>query len=579
MKVLFYEDPISEPAEFLWQSPRISCDAPWLLALQAAGCDVKMVVGSRLERLALAAGVPPDAIATVDECKLVQALACPHTNTNVLFHRWYEELDESRVRRHSVKPAKFSHDLEYAKCLRDIFAAAVQNSLPTFQADVVITWTPTPQLRRLFPDALILHKETAIFSRAPFAPSYFLDPWGYHELAAPARGHAIVSSPSAVRWLHELQRYFATLFEATDNSELCDDILNFDRTILVAGQRSGSFNFDAASNYRSQAEMFFDVLSHVPPHFGVICTEHPNGRKLRAPELAYLSDRYPNFRYVPTRPGGLQVGQQLVRHVDCVATVSSTVGFQAAFWNKKLAALGSSALNGFAQMTSAAEIGGQIDEPLDSTKVAAWLIFHYSYLDALATRPAWLAQHLQTRLELWQSGKWLSYFDEPLADPCEVAAVAQQTSQASLVSHFGFGRISDSTLSLNFVSETPFRSGWGQAEFGANGPYRWMIGLRSVLLLHFDHPGAKSITLQIGSLEQISEQHVSIGIGITKLAEAIILSGRESRLMFYLPEDLVELPITQLWLKASETSQAPPDMRELSLIITKLEVLSNPCHS
>lgn len=49
----------------------------------------------------------------------------------------------------------------------------------TLDAEIWITNTPSSLLRRIYPQALILHYEFGMFSRSPFPEIHQLDPWGY----------------------------------------------------------------------------------------------------------------------------------------------------------------------------------------------------------------------------------------------------------------------------------------------------------------------------------------------------------------------------------------------------------------
>ena len=70
------------------------------------------------------------------------------------------------------------HQNTYSDEQLDYYKNLLHVKLDAFVPDIIITFTPIPFLKELFPNALILHHEFSIFSRLPYPTSWFLDPVG-----------------------------------------------------------------------------------------------------------------------------------------------------------------------------------------------------------------------------------------------------------------------------------------------------------------------------------------------------------------------------------------------------------------
>ncbi|MFT4252079.1 MAG: hypothetical protein QM608_06315, partial [Caulobacter sp.] len=293
-----------------------------------------MLVHDRFAQLALDHHVPPEALFTVSEDAIVDRLRDPQQNINTLFQRRFDALN--------IAGATAGDDAELALALevRDAMAEVLGGRLEGFTPDVIVTWAPAPHLRLLFPDALILHKETSVFSRAPFPLTYYLDPRGFHRWSAMAQAEepARTDAPATLEALHRLRGGLAGAFDALDNAaEAAARLKASGRPVLlVAGHTNGVFFYDAACRFRSQAHAVLEVLENTPADFTVTVSEHPDCRKFTAAERDFFEHRHANFASDPDLSALPGAGQHIIRHVDRVATVSSSVGLQALFWGKPL---------------------------------------------------------------------------------------------------------------------------------------------------------------------------------------------------------------------------------------------------
>ncbi len=72
------------------------------------------------------------------------------------------------------------HCERYASEQLEDYKKLMTKKLDGFLPDIIITFSPVPFFKEMFPKTLILHHEFSIFSRLPYPQSWFLDPIGMH---------------------------------------------------------------------------------------------------------------------------------------------------------------------------------------------------------------------------------------------------------------------------------------------------------------------------------------------------------------------------------------------------------------
>lgn len=574
LRVLFYEDPITDQSAFLWRAPHVMLDTPWLLALLRGGCDARMLVHDRFVEFARKAGAPPHVILGVSEADLVRRLRDPQLNINTLFHRHFDFLVANDSAGENADPA-----LALAFETRDALADALSPVLGDFAPDVIITWAPAPHLRRLFPRALILHKETSVFSRTPFPLTYYLDPRGFHRWSAMAQPEepARTTDAVALEALARLRAGLTSAFDLTDNVTDIAERLPTAKTLLVAGHTNGVFFFDGACDYRSQSHALLAVLEGTPSDWSVITSEHPDCRRLTAAELDFLQNRHANFVPVPelgARPGS---GQHIVRHVDRVATVSSSVGLQALFWGKPLHALGRSHLNRFAATQGPEGLRDTSAQNAFGDPEAAWLSFHYSYLNDGVVAPGWFAKHLRDKHDHWREHGLTGYFDAPLGEPGllvdEMLRPAAELLREFWGPSLGCG---DGPSPLNFDRDAYFGRGWGVPRASQFGPYRWTTQQEAELRLPLQPDRDHVVTIEVGTHAGAEGQRATVLLGDTVVAETEVSTTAPGHLKIRIPAAAITQPATLLRVRTAIVAPPAADQAPLGLISSRIEIESTP---
>lgn len=572
LRVLFYEDPITDQAAFLWRAPHVMLDAPWLLALLRGGCDARMLVHDRFVEIACKADVPRQLIFSVSEADLVRRLRDPQLNVNTLFHRHFDFLVSEDAAGEDADP-----DLALAFETRDRLAEVLSPVLGDFAPDVIITWAPAPHLRRLFPQALILHKETSVFSRTPFPLTYYLDPRGFHRWSAMARPEepARTTDAAALEALGRLRAGLSSAFDLTDNVADIVEGLRPGKILLVAGHTNGVFFFDGACDYRSQSHALLAALEGTPADWTVVASEHPDCRRFTAAELDFFQNHHANFVPLPDLGSRLGSGQHLVRHADRVATVSSSVGLQALFWGKPLHALGRSHLNRFAASEGPEGLGDTDARNAFGDPEAAWLSFHYSYLNEKVVAPGWFADHLRGKHAHWREHGLAGYFEAPLGEPGALVDDMLRPAAKLLREFWGTPLgFSDRPTLVDFDRDAYFGRGWSPSAPSQFGPYRWTVHHDAELRLPLQPGRDHVVTIEVGTHAGAEGQRAAILSGDTVLAEAEVSTTAPSRLRVTIAAADVVQPATPLRLRTEKLEPPSPGLGALGLISARIEIES-----
>src|SRR5215217_4302335 len=247
--------------------------------------------------------------------------------------------------------ARGTHTDAQARAMIDLIYRALGNRQP----DVFVSFlSPAPFVERLWADTLVLFAEFGMFSRIPYPRSFYFDAFGMFGQSYIAR---FASELQALKPAPESQAALAALRGTILKKALKPNLPKLDvfsrmkrnrHNVLLPLQFSRYFGFDTCCGYASQYDFLVDVLERTPADVGVVVSEH-NGWEPVVTEHneEFLSRKYPNFISTSHLRNFTNLSQFLILECDAIASVSSSVGLQAAFWDKPLFALGNSHLNTF----------------------------------------------------------------------------------------------------------------------------------------------------------------------------------------------------------------------------------------
>ncbi|SPD67961.1 conserved protein of unknown function (plasmid) [Cupriavidus taiwanensis] len=252
----------------------------------------------------------------------------------------------------SASEAWMSATADHSKT--DCMADLVRKKVGGFEPDVILSYESSCSfLSAAFPSAIIINEMFGAFSRAPFPSLATLDCRGlFSESTQVAIADYLASidlSNDERRILRDFRRLCTkAIAQNFPFKRFVDDLHSrFDAVVLLACQIDGYFAYDRFANHGDQYSMVRYVLQNLPSNVGVVVTEHGYRRQIDAEKVQILKNEYPNFVYFENESNIPGVSQFLAPYVDGVASVSSSLAYQAALWQKPYYSLGRSQVDVF----------------------------------------------------------------------------------------------------------------------------------------------------------------------------------------------------------------------------------------
>lgn len=290
----------------------------------------------------------------------------------------------------------------------EYYIKLMQDKFEDFIPDIIITFSPAPFFRKTFTEALVLHMEYSIFSRAPYPQSWYLDPVGMLSKSYINKFKANIENTSLTNEEIELLKAFKERCQQLIRTKspfkdiIATEKTKYDYLLLLPLQFSGYYGFDGNTSLQSQYEYLTYVIENIPSNIGLIVTTHPDYPLLDNATIQYLKRKYSNFIFHEEFENYHAASQYLIEGVDAVITVSSSVGLQTLLWDKKLITIGECF-----KFISDADGIRQIKELLDKDNankdnVLFWLLSNYAIPEMYFRDPEWFSNFLQVSLNKYR---------------------------------------------------------------------------------------------------------------------------------------------------------------------------------
>ncbi|CAO3303241.1 hypothetical protein [Pseudomonas putida] len=250
------------------------------------------------------------------------------------------------------------------ECYNDKFEANKEKYSKYFEKlfkgwvpDVIFCWEfPTNFFRELFPKALVLDIMPGAFMRPPYPKTISVDPVGLYKNSFLKNNDPTqdISSLGDLTEFLKIRELYSNYFNHdTDVKEAILNIVDperkFEKYWLVPLQISNYFGFYENCKYKDQFEFLMDVLDKAPKDVGVIATQYIGSliseRTLNNRNLGYIRSIHKNFLYSTELEKLDNISQYIAPWADKTVTVSSTLGYQALFHDRKLASPSNSHLS------------------------------------------------------------------------------------------------------------------------------------------------------------------------------------------------------------------------------------------
>nr|WP_092074323.1 hypothetical protein [Dendrosporobacter quercicolus]NSL49227.1 hypothetical protein [Dendrosporobacter quercicolus DSM 1736]SDM88529.1 Capsule polysaccharide biosynthesis protein [Dendrosporobacter quercicolus] len=288
------------------------------------------------------------------------------------------------------------------------YMSLMAKKMESFIPDVIITFTPVPFFKKIFPNALVLHHEYSIYSRLPFPQCWFLDPVGVLENSFINHFQEEIKQI----FLDDYQMDMLNQFKAKCNNILVENnpfikIIEsykqrYKYLILLPLQFSSYYAFDALIS-KSQYEYLTYVLEAIPSDIGVVVTKHPEYSLISDSAFSFLKTKYANLLYSQEFDQVYASSQYFLPFIDMVVTVSSSVGLQTLLFDNKLITLGKNCFSYISDGQNLKDIHEILEkENEDKSKYLYYFLTRYSIPMDYIYNPGWLSNFLKYSVEYFR---------------------------------------------------------------------------------------------------------------------------------------------------------------------------------
>jgi hypothetical protein len=374
MKILFYVEPLIEKDNPYWKEGWVSIFCSKIINTLKRSNNIYDFLIITNEAIAQKANIDTSIVQLTQK-----ELLSPFETTNYLdiTSSWHLETYSSK-------------QLEDYKIL-------MLEKLNGFIPEIIITFSPVPFFRDMFKDTLILHHEYSIFSRLPYPQSWFLDPIGMHsnlfldEFQNEIK--AIKLSDNQKKLIDNFKQSCQNvLFSKSPLKSIFEEKRNqFDYLVLLPLQFSRYYSFDDLVPFKSQYEYCVYVLDNVPSNIGIVLNTHPEYPVISLEAIDFLKIKYSNFIYEDDFNTIYASGQFILPFVDAVITVSSSIGLQTLFFDKKLITLSDKTFSFIADDTSIHNIKKVLESKnVDKNSFLYFILTRYAITEEYLYNPDWL---------------------------------------------------------------------------------------------------------------------------------------------------------------------------------------------
>jgi len=301
----------------------------------------------------------------------------------------------------------------------------IRSKLGDFNPDIIIPTSSTARgLKYLYPNTPILFNENGIFARAPYPTSLYFDCSSGMDESFLLRYKKEIQSfeigDKEKNFLSEIRNFFDGHLKPFNRFEQIVANLRKKFSILTLLPlqvfHSPMFVTQGGCAFKDQIDYLEYVLNAVGEDVGVIVTEHSLDKILvYEPIVTYFRSKYTNFVYLSASGIYPNSSQFLLRLVDGVITVSSTVGLQALLYQKPLfIASKTSYLNAFSDGSDLSDVGNFIKEKRYKDKDGAlyYLLTRYYVLGRYYENSKWFYNFLKRSIKKFSDGVDFNFYDK-----------------------------------------------------------------------------------------------------------------------------------------------------------------------
>ena len=155
------------------------------------------------------------------------------------------------------------------------------------------------------------------------------------------------------------------------------------------------------------------LIKTLNQNIGIVVTQHPANSFLNKERVKYFHKNYSNFIFIEKQKIYSCVSQMIIPYVDAVITVSTSIGYYALLWNKKLISLGKNYLNDISDSQTLENLNDVLKKPtIDRYRFLYWLIKYYFIPEKYIKNKNWIEKFLRHGIENHKNGQDIDFYQE-----------------------------------------------------------------------------------------------------------------------------------------------------------------------
>ncbi|MBV1900668.1 MAG: hypothetical protein KUG56_03240 [Kordiimonadaceae bacterium] len=294
------------------------------------------------------------------------------------------------LRKDCTATAKAWDEGHYSETELSKTADFMREKIGDFTPDLILTFSAVPFLQYAFPDAVVLHQEAGLLSRAPYPYTGYFDPIGMrHNSSLRQFARELKSLEVTAEVTEGLQAFRRSFIEEclvpkSPFAGMKETLQSkFDSIWIWPNQSDMMAGWHRDLPMQNMWDMMTWVLDTAGPKTGIILTEHPSWELYFSKErIDYWRAMFPNFIYLENAWNICASTQYLLDIADGVIALTSSVGFQPLLWRKKLVTLGETQFNDLADGVDLAQLDDIAHQAWDPQKDAQlyWMLTQFNVL-------------------------------------------------------------------------------------------------------------------------------------------------------------------------------------------------------
>lgn len=264
----------------------------------------------------------------------------------------------------------------------------------------------------IFPNALCLSTENAIFSRPPFSRTLSYDPYTSVPDNFPVRfADKIKQFEITEEDNLKIEKLKKAITGIVDKYNKLDDEMmfyykqKFDKLVLLPLVGDKYIKLFKDCIFDSELELVERVMEKTPKNVGVFVTQADAYASLTPENIEYFSNKYSNFIYLQktNERGYANNSLNYFKYIDAVFNITSKTAFMAMLWDKPVLSLSKQFNNWFKDVQGLDDIDEVLYTPYkNKNNILYWYFTRYVTFEQDFPKENFLYNYLETKLEKYR---------------------------------------------------------------------------------------------------------------------------------------------------------------------------------